>query len=391
MPDQRTISAIEYRDLSSRLHERATLHDRVVKAQLELTYRCNLHCRHCYTDPYNSRAFLDRELSLEEMKRILDEMAEYGILWLNLTGGEIFTHPHFFDLYEYAYRKGFLLQLYTNGTVFTESLVERLAAAPPFSIDVSCHSVDEEGFDWFTQIPGSFRKFMKGMALLRHSGLPLSFKTKGMSWNKDELPDIKSFVESFDQPFGFTTSLSPRLNGDLSPLELRLAPEDAASLEAAMLAEAVEDPSCVERQPEPPAEAERLFRCGCATRTIHINPWGELGTCTMQYERRASLREYSLAEAVDKVFGDIRALRYTSDSPCKTCDIPAFCNKQPTQARWECGDAEAPIPYDCDVAFARARRLLAQPLIHPLRKLRRPEGDHDEPEKAVRQPSTVSS
>jgi len=366
MSDPRAVPTVAYKDFSRELHARAFQSDRVIKAQLELTYRCNLHCVHCYTDPYNSREFFPKELSLGEITRILDEMADLEILYLNLTGGEIFTHPHFFEIYDYAYRKGFLLMLYTNGTMFTKAIIDRLAQSPPFSIDISCHSVNEGAFDRFTQVPGSFRQFQKGMELLKHSGLPFCFKTKAMNWNKDELPQIRAFVESFGQRFGFTTSLSPRLNGDLSSLEYRLAPEDISALEGP-LHEAEDNELCQETADRPSSPSERLYRCGCATNSIHINAWGELGTCTLQYERRASLRGYSVKEAIAKVFGEIRSLRYSTDSPCRACEILAFCDKKPTDARWECGHAEAPIPYDCDVAVARAERVAEHPLIHPLK------------------------
>ena len=47
-----------------------------------------------------------RELTLDEIHRLLNEMQQIGIVWLNLTGGDIFMHPHFFEIYEAAYRKG---------------------------------------------------------------------------------------------------------------------------------------------------------------------------------------------------------------------------------------------------------------------------------------------
>lgn len=367
MRDRPAIPPQEYKDFSRRVHERAAQTHRVIKAQLELTYRCNLHCRHCYTDPYNHRDWFPRELTLPEIDRLLEEMANYGILWLNLTGGEIFTHPHFWEIYEDAYGKGFLLQLYTNGTLFTRAAVERLQQRPPFSIDISCHSVNETAFDHFTQIPGSFRAFMKGIALLKDSGLPFTLRTKAMNWNKEELPAIRRFVESLGLRFGFTTALSPRLNGDLSPLDLRLAPEDVAALEHGD-GRASDGDHCgraLAGISVPPTD--RLFRCGCGTNAIHINTWGELGACTMEYEHRVSLREHTLAAAIDKVFAAIHASRYRECSPCLTCEVFTFCDKKPSDARRERGSAEAPIPYDCDVALARAERTLGRTLIHPLR------------------------
>ncbi|MDH5740571.1 MAG: hypothetical protein OEY77_09630, partial [Nitrospira sp.] len=86
----------------------------------------------------------------------------------------------------------------------------------------------------------------------------------------------------------------------------------------------------------------------------------------LQYERRYSLRTYSLRDAIERLFTDIASLRYHQDVPCKTCELQPFCDKKPTEARWECGDPEAPIPYNCDVALARAELATQQTLLHPL-------------------------
>jgi radical SAM protein with 4Fe4S-binding SPASM domain len=371
MPEARTLPTMQYGEFSRMAYERSVQQNRIIKAQLELTYRCNLHCRHCYTDPYNDKEFFPRELSVTEIYRLFGEMHDMGVIWLNLTGGDIFMHPDFFEIYEAANRQGFLLQLYTNGTLFTRAIIERLKAMPPFTIDISCHSVNEERFDWFTQVPGSYRAFMRGMRFLRESGLPITLKTKLMDWNKDEIDDIRAFTESFGQRFGYTTSLSPRLNGDCTSLAYRIDPQDLKRLERIDAPREAEG-LCAAQEEIVRPDTDRLYRCGCGTNSIHINAWGELGTCTLQYEHRISLRTYSLQDAIARVFGAVRSMRYQSDSPCRSCDIHLFCEKKPTDARWERGDAEAPIPYDCDTALVRAGNTVRQPLIHPLRKVAAP-------------------
>jgi MoaA/NifB/PqqE/SkfB family radical SAM enzyme len=368
MLPERAIPTIRYGDFSQRVHEQAAAQQRVIKAQLELTYRCNLHCRHCYTDPYNNQEFSPRELTLDEIHRLLGEMQQIGIVWLNLTGGDIFMHPHFFEIYEAAIHKGFLLQLYTNGTLFTKATIERLQQMPPFTIDISCHSVTEEPFDWFTQVPGSFRSFVRGLELLKSSGLPFTLKTKAMNWNINDMPAIRQFVESFGQEFGFTTSLSPRLNGDLSSLSYRIAPEAIVALHGDQPEAGGDEERCGRSADLSTPMTDRLYRCGCGTDTIHVNAWGELGTCTLQYERRVSLRVHPLTDAIELLFREIRGLRYQGESPCRTCEVHTYCDKKPSDARWECGTAEAPIPYDCDVALARAQSSLRETLIHPLRR-----------------------
>jgi MoaA/NifB/PqqE/SkfB family radical SAM enzyme len=249
---------------------------------------------------------------------------------------------------------------------------------PPFTIDISCHSVTEEPFDWFTQVPGSFRAFVRGLELLRGSSLPFALRTKAMNWNTDEMPAIRQFVESFGQEFGFTTSLSPRLNGDLSSLTYRVAPDDVVGLQGDQPAADGDEERCGLSTDLLAPNTDRLYRCGCGTDTIHINAWGELGTCTLQYERRVSLRAHPLADAIELLFREIRGMRYQGESPCRTCEVHTFCDKKPSDARWECGTAEAPILYDCDVALARAQSALHQTLIHPLRRIHKEvEAHHD--------------
>jgi hypothetical protein len=144
---------------------------------------------------------------------------------------------------------------------------------PPFTIDISCHSVTEEPFDWFTQIPGSFRAFTRGLELLRESGLPFTLKTKAMNWNRHEIPAIRQFVESFGQNFGFTTSLSPRLNGELSSLTYRMAPGDVASLHEDQSASEGDEESCsLSTMLQFPTQTDSI--AAAVERTIHINAWG---------------------------------------------------------------------------------------------------------------------
>ncbi len=356
-----------YKEFSAGVHSQAHSLDRVIKAQMEVTYRCNLHCKHCYTDPYNSPAHFPKELSFSEITRILDEMAAYGILWLNFTGGEVFARKDFLDIYDYAYGKGFILTIYTNGTVFTEPILERLKKNPPFYIDISCHSVNEAAFDDFTQVKGSFQKFLQGLALLKSSGLPFRMKTKAMNWNQYEIPAIRKFTESLGLSFGFTTSLSPRLNGDASSLDLRLSPEAIRELETRQDIWETDSESCIEKSGVLSDNVpNKLYRCLCATNHIHISAWGELGTCVFEYESRVSLKLHSLPHAIEKVFTKVRALEYQAGSPCGTCRIFSFCDKTPTQLRWETGDRESPSPYHCDTAFGRARRFLRSDVTHPL-------------------------
>lgn len=351
-----SLPMIEYKDFSLNVHSRAANTRSVVNAQIELTYGCNLHCVHCYTDCYNRPDLIKREMSYTEVTRILDQLAEEGCLWVCFTGGEIFMRKDFLDIYAYAKQKGFLITLFTNGTLFTEAIADYLKAHPPFSIEISCHAATEETFDRITQVKGSFERFLKGIRLLVERGLPIEIKTKAMSLNHHELDQIKVFVEGLGTQFRLSAAIYPRLDGDLTPTGYRLPPDEIVALESRGGDSDPQD-RCTEAESRvgPPSD-DRLFRCGCGTSGVHINAWGRLGTCTWVTER-ADLRQTTVAEAVAEVFPRVRAARYQTDTPCRTCHVYALCDKMPANAAAEAGDPEQPVAHFCRVAYKRAHRM----------------------------------
>ena len=341
---------IEYKDFSLNVHNQAVRTRTVVNAQIELTYGCNLHCVHCYTDCYNRPDLIKRELRYEEVTHILDQLAGEGCLWVCFTGGEIFMRKDFLDIYAYATQKGFLITLFTNGTLFTEAIADHLQQYPPFCIEISCHGATEETFDRITQVKGSFQRFLKGIRLLAERGLPIKIKTKAMTVNRHELDQIKAFVEGLGTQFRLSTVIYPRLNGDLTPATYRLSPDEIVALEC-QAGEPEERCTEAESQIGPPAD-DRLFRCGCGTTAVHINAWGQLGTCTWVTER-GDVRQQSVADAIAGVFPKIRGAQYQSQTPCRTCTVHTFCDKMPANAAAESGDPEQPVAHFCEVAYKR--------------------------------------
>ncbi|HUO84715.1 MAG TPA: radical SAM protein, partial [Thermoanaerobaculia bacterium] len=110
-----------YAHFSELMHRKVVQQRIPVTATLEVSRRCPLDCAHCYNNlAMDDAAARASELSFEEIRGILGQMSEAGVLWLLLTGGEIFARHDFLDIYRYAKRQGFLITLFTNGTMITE-------------------------------------------------------------------------------------------------------------------------------------------------------------------------------------------------------------------------------------------------------------------------------
>ena len=150
-----------------------------LNVHLELTYRCNEQCVHCYCVVEHGREqeVRRRELTLDEIRRVLDELADMGGLYLTLSGGEVMVRPDFFDIAEHARRRGFAYRVFTNGIGLTEAKVERLAALEPLTVELSIFSADPEVHDAITRVPGSFRRLMAAIDRLQRHGVRVYLKT----------------------------------------------------------------------------------------------------------------------------------------------------------------------------------------------------------------------
>jgi mycofactocin radical SAM maturase len=105
----------------------------------ELTYACNLQCVHCLS---SSGQRDERELSTEEAKKILDDLRDLQVFYINIGGGEPMVRRDFFELLEYSGANGIGVKFSTNGAFIDEEKARRLAAMDYLDIQISLDGVD---------------------------------------------------------------------------------------------------------------------------------------------------------------------------------------------------------------------------------------------------------
>jgi AdoMet-dependent heme synthase len=154
----------------------------------ELTRSCNLACVHCRASaesgPYAG------ELSTDECKRVMGEIAEVGKPVIILTGGEPLLRADIFDLAAYGTAKGLRMVMATNGTLMTPESVERMKASGIQRISVSLDGPTPETHDAFRKVKGSFEGSLRGIALAREGGLPFQVNTTITKINLHLVPDM---------------------------------------------------------------------------------------------------------------------------------------------------------------------------------------------------------
>lgn len=204
----------------TRLVEKAFEDAIPLQAQFEITYRCNHLCSFCYNAPTG-----DRELTTPQIFEALRKIADFGVLYLTLTGGEATCHKDFFKIAAEARRLGMALRVYTNGYLLAdEKFVRRLAELNVFEVEITVHGAKAETHDALTRIKGSFEKTVQAIRNLREAGLKVQLKTPITRLNQSELFEVKALAKEHGCPITFDAVITPRDDGNLDPLALR--PDD---------------------------------------------------------------------------------------------------------------------------------------------------------------------
>jgi MoaA/NifB/PqqE/SkfB family radical SAM enzyme len=262
--------------------------------QWEVTCRCNLHCVMCYTDCFNRADAIRQELATADILRIMDELAEAGTLELCLTGGEPLARPDFFQLYEHAIRCGFLVTVFTNGTLITEAQADRFAALRPHRIEISLHGVTRGTFERITLGQGSYDRCLQAIGLLLDRQIPLVLKSTAMTLNYHEILDIKRYVKSLGTvQYKLGEEMRPELDAGAGPFQFALSEQDLVDLNR-QDSDLQRDASRQNSLDPPP--------CRSGMQRFHIDAYGQLQLCsgnrTQSYDLRTGSFHAGFFEAL---------------------------------------------------------------------------------------------
>ena len=99
---------------------------------------------------------------LDQWLELARQAVDNGMVFLLLTGGEVFLRPDFFEIYTPLTRMGLVLTLFTNGTLITDEIASRLAEAPPSRTEITLYGATAETYEAVTGIPGSYARCISG-------------------------------------------------------------------------------------------------------------------------------------------------------------------------------------------------------------------------------------
>lgn len=353
------LEQLSYGEFSADLHKRQSGERVPLQVSIEVTRRCPLECLHCYNNlPMGDLDAKRREMTKEEHFRVLDELVEMGCFWILYTGGEIFARKDFLEIYTYAKKKGFLITLFTNGTIINEQIADYLAEWPPFAIEITLYGRTRETYEALTMIPGSYDRCLRGIKLLKERGLPLKLKTVATSINKHEVAGMRRFAENeLGLEFRMDGQINPRIDCSQSPLAVRLSPQEVVALDMSNpkgMSEYLRLAKADMDKPPRLSEVDTVYFCGGGVDAFAINAFGEMGICTISQQETLSLGGKGVREVWENFLCEVRNRKRTRITKCVRCRIQSLCSMCPANGEMENGDKQSPVEFLCHVAHLRA-------------------------------------
>lgn len=309
----------------------------------------------CYVrQAAGDQAVRTKELSTPEWLELARQAVDHGMVFLLLTGGEVFLRPDFFEIYTPLTRLGLILTLFTNGTLITEARAARLAEAPPSRTEITLYGATATTYEAVTGVPGSYARCCAGIEALVKHRVPLGLKTTITRHNVGELDAMRQMAHDWGLPFSAGWLLSQRRDGAPSEAAAcRLSAAECVALEATDRASATEWTETALR--EASLGPDRNFYCQAGQAAFVVNPRGEMNACIDLPLPAARPLETGFRAAWEQVQRFVDTAPPLAP-PCLTCDARAYCPRCPAWSTLETDTLTEPVPYLCEIAQARKGR-----------------------------------
>jgi len=335
--------------LLEQMTEKALRKNIPLSVQLDLTYRCNERCVHCYLDHEDHG-----EMTTAEIKHLLDEMAAAGVFILTLSGGEIFLRKDFFEILEYArLERQFCVKLKTNAIMIHEREAARIRDIGVESVQISIYSHRPEVHDAITLVPGSLRRSLDAARFLKSQGLRIIFANVLMVHNLQDYQGVRSLAAEMGIECTLDPTITPMMDGDRSVLKLGVRQDTLREVfrDQALIGDV--DEFCAIAAPGD-ENALAALPCSASHTTCYVSPYGDVFPCVQFPLPTGNVRTQPFLDIwrYSDRMNEVRSIRLKDLTTCSSCSHVSGCSRCPGVAFME-GNMRGPSSLDCEKSFAR--------------------------------------
>jgi radical SAM protein with 4Fe4S-binding SPASM domain len=315
------------------------------RVMMEITNSCNLRCKHCYVLARKRKTKL---LPKDKIYELIEELENIGVWQIDLTGGEISTHPDIIDILKRLEKSHLLINLFTNLSTTNDKFIREIIRLKPKLVITSVESDLSTVHDLFRGIHGAHEKTVKNIIILKRAGVPVRVNISLSKYNYKSLGSTIKFLEN--------ELKAPYIVGDIQctdPLtEQVLVPREK------VVSSLIKYQSDIYNERKSNAYRrclKTLPACGVAYDFCFIDHMGEVGLCPTLTKREnkkfymGSIFKHSLYDiwknslVLQKYFG-------SQCSKINTCKHAAICKGGcRSRAYIETGDINGIDSVNCEV------------------------------------------
>lgn len=338
-----------------------------------MTNRCNLRCKHCYIEA-EDRQYKD-ELSTEEAKALIQDLAAMKAPVLLFSGGEPLLRKDIFELGALAAASGLRPVISSNGTLIDDEVAQKIKKAGFQYVGISIDGAPAT-HDEFRNHQGAFTEAINGIKACLRNGVKTGIRFTVNKYNQADLPEIFDIIEREGIPrfcmyhLVYAGRGAEMADMDTSSEEKRAILELVSSKTLELHRKGVEVEILTtdnhadgifmlnyiqQNEPQRSGEIIKLLEmhggCSAGTKFANIDPRGNVHPCQFW-------QDYSIGNIRERPFSQI----WTSDDElmiklrekdkhvtgkCGTCDYKSLCSGCRIRARAVYGDmwAEDPACY----------------------------------------------
>lgn len=317
-------------------------------AHMDITWRCNERCVHCYLD-HDGQG----ELTTEEIKDVLRQLADASTFFLSISGGEPLLRRDCFEILEYARALRFNVKLKTNAVMIGAKEAARIRKLGIEQVQISLYSHRPEVHDAITKLPGSLRRTTEAIRHLKANSVKVSVSNVLMNYNNRDSAGVKQLANDLGVNYVVDPTITPMLNGDRSILSLGITQAELA--EVLRSDEVLNEVGELCATPSVPNDdVLDGYSCSAGHSLAYISPFGDVYPCVQFPMPCGNVRKQGFREIwyESPAFLDLRSVRVRDLPTCSHCTHNAYCSRCPGLAYME-GDFRGPSSVDCQKSYVR--------------------------------------
>jgi AdoMet-dependent heme synthase len=315
---------------------------------LDVTWRCNERCIHCYLDHDDLG-----EMTYDEIDDLMTQMAAAGVFFLTISGGEPLLRKDLFDILRRARELTFNVKLKTNAILIREKEAALIREIGLESVQVSIYSHRAEVHDAITKVKGSLERSLDAIRFMVSQGLKVTMANVVMKQTRFDYPGVQALAAELGAHFTVDPTITPHINGDRSLLRL--------NIDRNALREIMNDKTITGQEDQfiavaPGADEDVLdnIPCSAGHSACYVSPYGDVYPCVQFPLPSGNVRQQKFIDIwkYSPQLEEVRSIRSRDLPVCSTCAHVGGCSRCPGLAYME-GNMRGPSTADCEKSFAK--------------------------------------